>query len=167
MQDEAAEDTQPAETPEVIAAPEVSPDVVQESAPVLERVSATRTRRAPRFGAFVFVAVFLAALLAGLLSFVRDSFLPPEALAGRALDSWGMFWLLLLSIGALLALASFGVAVWLDRRSVRGTYGAQALKEPERRSFREIRRERKAAEKARLDQARARAAAAKGENSSD
>lgn len=79
----------------------------------------TRVRRAPRFGAFVFVGIALAFLLAGLLSFVRDSFLPPEEVAARALDSWGIFWLLLLGLGAFFALASFAVAVWLDRRSVR------------------------------------------------
>lgn len=79
----------------------------------------TRVRRAPRFGAFVFVGIALAFLLAGLLSFVRDSFLPPEEVAARALDSWGIFWLLLLGLGAFFALASFAVAVWIDHRSVR------------------------------------------------
>lgn len=138
--------------------------VVAETAPVRETVGATRTRRAPRFGAFLFVGLFVAALLAGLLSFVRDSTLPPEELAGRALDSWGMFWLLLIGIGAFLSLASFTVAVAVDRRSVRRAYGADALKEAPRRSFRAIRRERKAEGEARERAARERPAAERSDS---
>ena len=94
-------------------------EIVSESAAVAGLADRSRVRRAPRFGAFLFAGLFLAAFVAGLLSFVRDSTLPPEALAGRALDSWGMFWLLLIGLGAFFALASYTVATWFDRRSVR------------------------------------------------
>ncbi|PFG18814.1 hypothetical protein [Serinibacter salmoneus] len=79
----------------------------------------TRVRRAPRFGSFVFTAVILAALLAGLATFVRDAFLPPEELVGRALGAGGMFLLLWLGLSAFFVLAAYAIAVALDRRSVR------------------------------------------------
>ncbi|TGO05605.1 hypothetical protein [Serinibacter arcticus] len=101
------------------ATPEPEREIVSESAAVAGLADRSRVRRAPRFGAFLFAGLFLAAFVAGLLSFVRDSTLPPEALAGRALDSWGMFWLLLIGLGAFFALASYTVATWFDRRSVR------------------------------------------------
>lgn len=94
-------------------------EIVSESSAVAGLADRSRVRRAPRFGAFLFAGLFLAAFVAGLLSFVRDSTLPPEALVGRALDSWGMFWLLLIGLGALFALGSYTIATWLDRRSIR------------------------------------------------
>ncbi|PWD51753.1 hypothetical protein C8046_14955 [Serinibacter arcticus] len=126
---EAAPDvpTEPDATPEPDAASEPGPepdaaprpDVVAEDAAVAGLADATRVRRAPRFGSFIFAAIILSVFLAGLFSFVRDSTLSPAVVAARALDSWGIFWLLLIAISAFLVLFSFGLAVWLDRRSVR------------------------------------------------
>lgn len=99
--------------------PEPDREIVSESSAVAGLADRSRVRRAPRFGAFLFAGLFLAAFVAGLLSFVRDSTLPPEALVGRALDSWGMFWLLLIGLGAFFALGSYTIATWLDRRSIR------------------------------------------------
>lgn len=101
------------------ATPEPDREIVSESSAVAGLADRSRVRRAPRFGAFLFAGLFLAAFVAGLLSFVRDSTLPPEALVGRALDSWGMFWLLLIGLGAFFALGSYTIATWLDRRSIR------------------------------------------------
>ena len=99
--------------------PEPEGELVADSARVSDVVDPRRIRRAPRFGSFVFVGIFLAALVSGLLSFVRDSFLPPEQLAGRALDGGGMFLVLFIFFGATFVLIAFGIAVWLDRRSMR------------------------------------------------
>ncbi len=99
---------------------EVGPEVQ-----LAEEANPAYVRRAPRFGAFVFVALFLAALVAGSASFVRDAFLPPEALVGRALDSGGMFLLLFLILGSFFSLAAYGIAVALDRRSVRRMLAAR------------------------------------------
>lgn len=111
----------PEPRPEAPSEPEKQPepDVVLDRARVTEVVDPTQIRRAPRFGSFLFVGLFLAALLSGGLSFVRDAFLPAEQVAARALDSWGIFWVLFIFFGAMFALASFAVVAWLDRRSVR------------------------------------------------
>ena len=114
---EAKPEAVPAIEPEEVAEPEG--ELIAESARLSDVVDPTRVRRAPRFGSFVFVGIFLAALVSGLLSFVRDSFLPPEQLAGRALDAGGMFLVLFIFFGATFVLIAFGIAVWLDRRSVR------------------------------------------------
>jgi len=106
-------------TPAEPVTPEPDREIVSESTAVAGLADRSRVRRAPRFGAFLFAGLFLAAFVAGLLSFVRDSTLPPEALVGRALDSWGMFWLLLIGLGAFFALGSYTIATWLDRRSIR------------------------------------------------
>ncbi|GMA30213.1 hypothetical protein [Litorihabitans aurantiacus] len=55
---------------------------------------------------------------------MRDQTIPPEELAARALDSWGLFWLLLIGLSGFFALASYAVAVWFDRRSIRRMDGA-------------------------------------------
>ena len=113
------ETSDPSEEPTGEASAEPDREIVHESATVAGLADTSRVRRAPRFGAFLFAGLFLAAFVAGLLSFVRDATLPPEALVGRALDSWGMFWLLLIGLGAFFALASYAVATWFDRRSIR------------------------------------------------
>ncbi|WP_148059575.1 heme exporter protein CcmD [Salana multivorans] len=105
------------------AAPE--PIEVGEDVRIAAEANPAYVRRAPRFGAFVFAALFLAALIAGVASFVRDVFLPPEELVGRALDAGGMFLLLFLVLSAFFVLAAYGIAVALDRRSVRRMLAAR------------------------------------------
>ena len=100
------------ETP-AIPAPEGDPVAL------LAAASPTRTRRAPRFGSFIAVAIVLAALIAGILTFVRDQFLPLVELQGRVLSGGGMFLVLFIGLAPFLTLAAVGLAVWLDRRSVR------------------------------------------------
>ncbi|MBN8883080.1 MAG: hypothetical protein J0H73_12295, partial [Salana multivorans] len=105
------------------AAPE--PIEVGEDVRIAAEANPAYVRRAPRFGAFVFAALFLAALIAGVASFVRDVFLPPEELVGRALDAGGMFLLLFLVLSAFFVLAAYGIAVALDRLSVRRMLAAR------------------------------------------
>lgn len=133
LQPQSRQDAEESAAPEELAAPEGSAAPEESAAPeppqpepvgaepvnVAAVADATRVRRAPRFGSFVFTAVILAALLAGLATFVRDAFLPPEELVGRALDAGGMFLLLWLGLSSFFVLAAYGIAVALDRRSVR------------------------------------------------
>lgn len=85
---------------------------------VSEVLDRTRVRRAPRFGAFLFVGLVLAFLVSFGLSYVRDWILP-EQVQGRALDSWGLFLLLFIFLALFFALGSYGVAVLVDQASVR------------------------------------------------
>lgn len=118
---------EPEETAEPQPEPEPEPEPLEVGPEVrlAQEANPAYVRRAPRFGAFVFVALFLAALIAGVASFVRDAFLPPEELVGRALDSGGMFLLLFLILASFFSLAAYGLAVVLDRRSVRRMLAAR------------------------------------------
>ncbi|WP_052436295.1 hypothetical protein [Georgenia sp. SUBG003] len=91
----------PAEPADAPAEPEVR---------VADVVDRSTVRRAPRYGRFVLAGVALAAVVSGLLALLT----PPSQYSPSDL-----FWILFLLLGFVLGLAAAGLAVVLDRRSVR------------------------------------------------
>lgn len=121
--EEAAPATVPADTSDAPAPPETSEtdssQVIQEQARLRDVIDPAQVRRAPRLGSFLAVGLLIAVLAALGFSFVRDAFLPAAQVQARALDSWGTFWVLLAFFAPIAALCSYGIAVALDRRSLK------------------------------------------------
>ncbi|ACQ81766.1 hypothetical protein Bcav_3524 [Beutenbergia cavernae DSM 12333] len=75
-------------------------------------------RRAPRYGSFAFAGIVVGGILALLLVQFRALrvVIPPP---GPSLDAGGLFLLTWVYLGILGAFVGLGLALWLDRRSMR------------------------------------------------
>ena len=77
---------------------------------VADVVDRSTVRHAPRYGRFILAGVLLGAVVAGLLALLT----PPSQYSPGDL-----FWILFLLLGFVLGIAAAGLAVVLDRRSIR------------------------------------------------
>ncbi len=102
-------DTREAATPDADDAADADADAPLYR--VADVVDPGTVRHAPRFGRFILVGILVGALLSFLLTLVPG--------AGDLARS-DLFWLLFISFGSLGALGGAVVALWLDRRSLRG-----------------------------------------------
>jgi len=99
---------------EPAAEPTARPGAEAEAEPTAEELAHARpavVRRAPRYRAFVLAGLVVAVVAATVLVLVRP------ASQGAALSTGGMWLLLVVSLGGILALLGALVAVVLDRRS--------------------------------------------------
>lgn len=99
---------------EPAAEPTARPGAEAEAEPTAEELAHARpavARRAPRYRAFVLAGLVVAVVAATVLVLVRP------ASQGAALSTGGMWLLLVVSLGGILALLGALVAVVLDRRS--------------------------------------------------
>lgn len=99
--------------PAELAGPESTEPVPLEVGDPVALTDVAVIRRAPRYGAFIWAGILLAALLAAVLVATRG--------IEVSLDPWGLFLLTWVVLAAFTVAGSVGLALVLDRRSMKGS----------------------------------------------